>query len=357
MNRVVVLAAIALVSLSGCFSYSQSSESLWRDAPNYVAMKSALPPAKAYVYGSGTVLEFPQGGTPAWIRITDSAGSNIAFEKVGRFIRISQRLPVFTAWINGVPRDFSVVGGRVPVMLARASPADHLAEPDWIESGTEEQRRSRLSTSADEEIAQRLSALEAEIERMRLKVPPANSLGVVTSSVKAAEPVGSAMKPLEAKAAAARSGMPPSSEHDAMASSSKAAEPAGAMKPLEAKTVATSSGMLPSSAHDAMATSTKAPEPAGGAATSKNASWAISDEKTLKEVVSRWASQAGVQVRWESTRDLPVSDSARSGSFDGDFRTALTQLASKFSFADAPLGIRFLEQGTVLKVYDLPSRS
>lgn len=104
MNRVFVLTAIALATLSGCGSYSQSSESLWRDAPNYAAMKSAVPPARAYAYGDGTVLEFAQGGSPAWIRIKDAAGSNIAFEQVGRFIRIPQRLSEFTAWINGVPK-------------------------------------------------------------------------------------------------------------------------------------------------------------------------------------------------------------------------------------------------------------
>ena len=105
-----MLAVAAATLLASCGSYTQSSEALWRDTPDYAAMRQALPPARAYAYGDTTVLEFPQGGTPAWIRIRDQAGADVPFEQLGRYFRIARPMDRFTAWINGVPREFVVLG-------------------------------------------------------------------------------------------------------------------------------------------------------------------------------------------------------------------------------------------------------
>lgn len=85
--------------------------------------------------------------------------------------------------------------------------------------------------------------------------------------------------------------------------------------------------------------------------------WTVAGEKSLREIVSKWASLEGVEVRWESSKDFAVGDSVRIGTYEGDFRHALGQLAGQFSFVDTPLGIRFLERGTVLKVYDLAEKT
>lgn len=85
--------------------------------------------------------------------------------------------------------------------------------------------------------------------------------------------------------------------------------------------------------------------------------WTVASERSLREIVSKWASLEGVEVRWESSKDFPVGDSVRIGTYEGDFRHALGLLASQFSFVETPLGIRFLERGTVLKVYDLADQT
>lgn len=86
-------------------------------------------------------------------------------------------------------------------------------------------------------------------------------------------------------------------------------------------------------------------------------SWAVTSEKSLRELLSKWAAIEGIEVRWEAARDLPLGAGARQGTYDGDFRHALGQLAGKLSDVDLPLGLRFIERGTVLRVYDLATQS
>lgn len=86
-------------------------------------------------------------------------------------------------------------------------------------------------------------------------------------------------------------------------------------------------------------------------------SWAVTGEKSLRELLSKWAAIEGIEVRWEAARDLPLGAGARQGIYDGDFRHALGQLAGKLSDVDLPLGLRFIERGTVLRVYDLATQS
>lgn len=83
----------------------------------------------------------------------------------------------------------------------------------------------------------------------------------------------------------------------------------------------------------------------------------VKAEKSLREVVASWTTLEGVELRWDSARDFPVDDNVRGMTYDGDLRQALALLASKFGALNAPLGIRFLERGTVLRVYDLAEQS
>ncbi|MCR6481011.1 TcpQ domain-containing protein [Variovorax sp. ZS18.2.2] len=80
--------------------------------------------------------------------------------------------------------------------------------------------------------------------------------------------------------------------------------------------------------------------------------WTVADEPTLRDVVSRWASLGGIQLHWVSPRNLPIDTEIR-GTYSGSFKQALVQLADKFGALEAPFGFRFLDNGTVLRVYDL----
>lgn len=100
---------------------------------------------------------------------------------------------------------------------------------------------------------------------------------------------------------------------------------------------------------------TEAPAAIAPAAASKGR--VVKAEKSLREVVASWTTQEGVELRWDSVRDFPIDDNVRGTSYDGDLRHALALLASKFGALNAPLGIRFLERGTVLRVYDLAEQS
>lgn len=182
MKRMLILTAVALATLSGCGAYRQSNQALWRDAPDYASMKAAAPAPKAYAYGNGTILEFAEGTDPAWIRIRSSSGAAIPFDQHGRFIRIPERLERFTAWINGVPREFVVAGGAVPLVpltpSAPAKPAEAVqvdrisshtakdlrAELDVLKANVDQLAKQPGAVAADwKPVTQRLDALEARV--------------------------------------------------------------------------------------------------------------------------------------------------------------------------------------------------
>jgi len=154
-----MLAVAATALLASCGSYTQSSEALWPDTPDYAAMRQALPPARAYAYGDTTVLEFPQGGTPAWIRIRDQAGANVPFEQLGRYFRIARPMDRFTAWINGVPREFVVLGAPAQ--------ADALPQPQKLLPAPPPPARIQGSSATG---TLTMAELRAELEDVRSRV-------------------------------------------------------------------------------------------------------------------------------------------------------------------------------------------
>jgi hypothetical protein len=91
------------------------------------------------------------------------------------------------------------------------------------------------------------------------------------------------------------------------------------------------------------------PAPAPQAITS----WSVDGSKSLREVVSKWTTASNVRLAWESASDVPVADPMRQEVFTGSLRDALGQLAARFNDIKTPLGMKFLENGTALRVYDL----
>ncbi|PZQ76885.1 MAG: hypothetical protein DI563_05775 [Variovorax paradoxus] len=74
---------------------------------------------------------------------------------------------------------------------------------------------------------------------------------------------------------------------------------------------------------------------------------------TLKDMVQGWGRDIGVEVRWESASDYPVPASVKSARITGSFKDALGQLSAAYGEFKTPLGMKFLDGGRVLRVYDM----
>lgn len=74
---------------------------------------------------------------------------------------------------------------------------------------------------------------------------------------------------------------------------------------------------------------------------------------TLKDMVQGWGCDIGVEVRWESASDYPVPASVKSARITGSFKDALGQLSAAYGEFKTPLGMKFLDGGRVLRVYDM----
>lgn len=81
-------------------------------------------------------------------------------------------------------------------------------------------------------------------------------------------------------------------------------------------------------------------------------SWTVGGERTLRDIFTSWTTAAGVRLQWEAARDVPAAAEMR-GTYSGSLKDALIQLAGKSGGLDVPMGIRFLEGGKALRVYDL----
>lgn len=99
-----------------------------------------------------------------------------------------------------------------------------------------------------------------------------------------------------------------------------------------------------------------APQPTNSSTTapaSPRAVWPVGNEINLRDLIARWASMSGVKLQWESNAEMRVNDDIRGGSYSGSFREALGQLGNNFKELQTPIGMKFVENGTVLRVYDI----
>lgn len=121
------------------------------------------------------------------------------------------------------------------------------------------------------------------------------------------------------------------------------------------------SDFLPRPSEAELASAPKASAAGNGAAVAANplpprqetpTNWTVAGERTLRDIFTSWTRAAGVRLQWEATHDVPAAAEMR-GTYFGSLKDALVQLAGKSGPMDAPVGIRFLEGGKALRVYDL----
>lgn len=112
----------------------------------------------------------------------------------------------------------------------------------------------------------------------------------------------------------------------------------------------------PAAAAAPASTSPAAPPPVAAASGAPvGTAWSIGTAQSLREVISKWAAASNVALRWESSRDFPLTDEARGTAYSGDLRQALGQLAGQFGELAVPLSMRFTDRGAVLRVFDAPA--
>jgi hypothetical protein len=81
--------------------------------------------------------------------------------------------------------------------------------------------------------------------------------------------------------------------------------------------------------------------------------WNVGEKTSLRGIVEAWGKTAGIRIQWESTSDYALNDAVRTGQYSGTFKEALGQLASRFGEFAKPLGMKFISNGTVLRIYDI----
>lgn len=83
--------------------------------------------------------------------------------------------------------------------------------------------------------------------------------------------------------------------------------------------------------------------------------WIVSPvDGTLRVVLNKWAAQAGWQISWEASVDLPLTVSAE---FYGDFKSAVKQLFTSLSASDVNLNALLYTGNKVLRVTEVGRRA
>ena len=84
---------------SACAYVPPTETAASRVSPDYMAT-GGIEDARAYVYGSVTLLEFGKS-SPALVMIRDESGASVDYERVGRYYRLARVVDNFTVWANG----------------------------------------------------------------------------------------------------------------------------------------------------------------------------------------------------------------------------------------------------------------
>jgi hypothetical protein len=331
MKRVFVwtTVAIAIATISGCVSYSQSDQSLWRDPPNYSAVKTALPPARA---PAAPIAASPQ-----------AANERVKLERIEPSPTADSSKSTQPTTATETPST------EAPPMPAAAQPAASAVPVSMYLVNANEQTTMRVlrrwaridkvdfswSSDVDYPLTPRMRAIEA------------STLAAAVNEIRAALEDTRAPLTITLDQAGLAISRPKS---DVALAKGAAAPPLSAPRAsLPPAPVATKPTVLAMPAPPQEKPWDAAARKAAGV---MPAQWSVGEGRSLRTVVERWAQQGGVRVQWASGNDFPVSDGVRAGTYSGTFKEALGQLSSAFGQLPTPLSMKFLENGAVLRVVD-----
>lgn len=91
------LAVAASITLAACANHPKEASSFESASPTYSASGCTVG-ASAYIYGGRTLLKFER--EPYFVSVTDAAGDDVAFEKIGHYYRLEKNLHAFTVRTN-----------------------------------------------------------------------------------------------------------------------------------------------------------------------------------------------------------------------------------------------------------------
>jgi len=101
-----IILCLTIIGLcSACAYVPPQQTSIRRVSPDYTAT-GGLEDARAYVYGNVTVLEIGSSSHFS-VSIRDETGATVAYEKMGRYYRLTRIVDNFTVWANGQSVTFS----------------------------------------------------------------------------------------------------------------------------------------------------------------------------------------------------------------------------------------------------------
>lgn len=101
----IALCVAAVGLFAGCAYVPPKEDAARRVSPDYIAT-GGVEDARAYIYGSATLLEFGNSA-PAFVTVRDESGETIEYERVGRYYRLARVFDNFTVWANDQSVTFS----------------------------------------------------------------------------------------------------------------------------------------------------------------------------------------------------------------------------------------------------------
>ncbi len=158
------LAAAGL--FSACAYVPPTETAARRVSPDYMAT-GGIEDARAYVYGSVTLLEFGNS-TPALLTIRDESGASVDYERVGRYYRLARVVDSFTVWANGqsvtftapmTTRIFSTPTAAAPALVPELAQAADVVKVARVEAPT--------AQPGDADVAALLKLCESQLAEVR----------------------------------------------------------------------------------------------------------------------------------------------------------------------------------------------
>lgn len=164
----IALCVAAAGLFSACAYVPPKEDAARRVSPDYMAT-GGIEDARAYVYGSVTLLEFGNSA-PSFVTVRDASGESVEYERVGRYYRLARVLDNFTVWANGQSVTFSAP--MTTRVFSAPIAADEAKAPEVVKLAALEVPASK---PGDEDVAALLKLCESQLADVRRLLEQASS--------------------------------------------------------------------------------------------------------------------------------------------------------------------------------------
>ena len=164
----LALCVAAAGLFSACAYVPPKEDAARRVSPDYMAT-GGVEDARAYVYGSVTLLEFGNSAPP-FVTMRDASGEAVEYERVGRYYRLTRVLDNFTVWANGQSVTFSAP--MTTRIFSAPIAAGEAKAPEVVKVAALEVPASK---PGDEDVAALLKLCESQLADVRRLLEQASS--------------------------------------------------------------------------------------------------------------------------------------------------------------------------------------